>query len=159
MAVVPCAGCGGLVPHLDGPTHRNIGASPGCWAIYGELLARDLPASEFAPLAVDAYAVQHPGEPGPQSTPSGWIHLIALHLVLESGWPTNRLIRIRTVGADTFRRWPWLQPPPSMGPITAVDVASGRAQPDIVERWVRGAWEAWSTQHPAVRERTAGLLG
>jgi hypothetical protein len=37
---IPCYGCGALAPNEDGPAHRYIGASPGCWAVYGEVLAR-----------------------------------------------------------------------------------------------------------------------
>jgi hypothetical protein len=31
-----------MVPDIDGPTHRYIGASPGCcWALYGELAEKE----------------------------------------------------------------------------------------------------------------------
>lgn len=36
-----CVGCGGLFPEMDGPTHRYMESSPGCWAAYGEVLARE----------------------------------------------------------------------------------------------------------------------
>ncbi len=53
-----CVGCGALVPDLEGPAHRYIGASPGCWAAYGRLSERE--ASDFRfmrhhQLTVDAY--------------------------------------------------------------------------------------------------------
>jgi hypothetical protein len=156
----PCVGCGALVPDIDGPTHRYIGASPGCWAIYTELGARGLPASELSTMAVDAYAVQHPGVPGPQSTPSVWVHLIALHLVIEGGWPVTQAVRLRAAAADAFDGWPWLEPPQSMGSVTVVDVAEGGADDaTVVERWVRGAWEAWKGHHPAVRGRALTVVG
>src|SRR5262245_21594553 len=28
-----CVGCGGLVPKMEGPTHRYMEASPGCWRV------------------------------------------------------------------------------------------------------------------------------
>ena len=87
---VPCYGCGALVPDVTWPSHRYVGASPGCWAIYAEVagggLLPPLP-SPYGALVVDAYMAQHPGVPGPQSTQSVWVHLIALQLVLEGGWP------------------------------------------------------------------------
>src|SRR5438105_15652536 len=55
--LVPCVGCGALVPDIGGPTHRYIGASPGCWQAYGELL----PTGTAHLLVVDVYAAQHPG--------------------------------------------------------------------------------------------------
>jgi hypothetical protein len=154
-----CVGCGALVPNIDGPTHRYIDASPGCWAIYTEFAAAGVPASPLSALAVDAYAVQHPGVPGPQSTPSVWIHLIALQLSLERGWRTDQLMRIRAAAADAFDRWPWLEPPRSIGPVTVVDAAArGASDASVVDEWVRGAWDAWRDHHPAVRSRAITLV-
>jgi hypothetical protein len=131
-------------------------------------MAGGLPASPLAGLAVDAYAVTHPGQPGRHSTPSVWIHLTTLCFVLERGWPTDRGPWLRTVSADSFEDWPWLEPPDRMGDVTAVDVAAavaegqaGRAG-ELTTAWVTGAWQAWSMHHEAVRRRTdslAALLG
>ena len=33
-----CGDCGARVPDVDGPTHRYLGAAPGCWAAYNDLL-------------------------------------------------------------------------------------------------------------------------
>ena len=66
----PCPGCGALAPRSDGPAHRYLGASPGCWAIFGEVLAREYSDQRYWPvhhLTVDAYAIQHPGEPSTQT--------------------------------------------------------------------------------------------
>jgi hypothetical protein len=157
---VKCVGCGGLVPDEDGPVHRYMTASPGCWRVYSELSAGGMPPSPRAALAVDAYAVTHPGVPGQQATPSVWIHLVTLCFTLERGWPAERAVRLRRVGADAFDGWPWLQPPDSMGEITAMDVAM---EPDptaagrLVDRWIDGAWAAWSGSHPAIRSRADAL--
>lgn len=66
--VVPCVGCGGLVPDVAGPTHPYLQASAGCWQLYGEVSARQHGESGSEPGQasvhwhhVDAYAVQHPG--------------------------------------------------------------------------------------------------
>ncbi len=82
--LVASVGCRGVVPDGDGPIHRYMTASPGCWRIHAELGAGGFPASPRSPLTVDAYAVTHPGVPGPQSTPSVWVHLVTLCAVLES---------------------------------------------------------------------------
>ena len=115
-------------------------------------------------LAVDAYAVTHPGVPGRQSTPSVWIHLVTLCCTLERGWALDGAIRLRRVAADAFDGWPWLDRPDSMGPVTAVDVARSVATGDteaagrLVDTWVVGAWQAWEVHHPAVRTRTDELI-
>ena len=162
--VVACVGCGGLVPDIDGPTHRYLESSPGCWAIYSALPYGGMagPAEQpYASMMVDAYAVQHPGRPGRSSTPSVWIHLAAMHLVLRRGWPAERLIEIRRVAADAYDGWPWLTPPASMGPVTAVDVAAAPADEvaDRVRAWVEGASAAWTAHDPEIAALTERLFG
>ncbi|MFL5649162.1 MAG: DUF5946 family protein [Chloroflexota bacterium] len=159
-----CIGCGRLVPDVEGPTHRYLESSPGCWAAYttipfgGMAGPAELPHSA---MTVDAYAVQHPGRPGSSSTPSVWIHLAALHLVLERGWSADRLISIRRVVADANDGWPWLTPPASMGGIGAIDVTSAAAAdvPDVVRTWVEAAYAAWADHHGAIRALTTRLFG
>ena len=163
VALIACVGCRGLVPDIDGPIHRYMNAAPGCWRAYTELLAGGLPPSPAAGLTVDAYAVTHPGMPGPQSTPSVWIHLLTLCFVLERRWPVDQAIRLRRLGADSFRAWPWLTPPESMGEVTAIDVGAALAAGDgatavsLTRRWVDGAWASWSTNQPVVRLRADEL--
>ena len=36
-----CFSCGAEVPKSDGPVHKYIDSSPGCWAAFGEVLARE----------------------------------------------------------------------------------------------------------------------
>jgi Family of unknown function (DUF5946) len=157
-------GCGGRVPDIDGPVHRYMTASPGCWQAYTELMAGGLPPSPEAGLAVDAYAVTHPGVPGPQSTPSVWIHLVTLCCTLERGWPVARAVMLRRTTADSFRGWPWLPRPDAMGNVTSIDIATalasgnGSLAAELTGRWVRGAWAAWHVHHPAVQSRTDGLV-
>lgn len=162
-ATVRCRGCGGLVPDIEGPTHRYMLAAPGCWAAYsvvlgGAALPDDVPEPHRS-LTVDAYAVQHPGEPNAQAIQSVWVHLITLHLALERDWPPTRLVIIRRTAADATSTRPWLEPPPAMGAATAIDVASA-AEGDVadtVRAWVEGAWDAWKAHHEAVRARASAL--
>ena len=163
MRRIPCLGCGGLVPDVEGPSHRYMLASPGCWAAYTETLSGGMSESWPKPhgaLTVDAYAVQHPGVPNPQATQSVWVHLITLHVALEGGWPVERLVRIRHLGADSSTGWPWLEPPVSMGPMTAIDVveAAGDESGETVRAWIDGAWAAWASHHPDVRAEAARLV-
>jgi len=161
--VVACIGCGRMVPDVEGPTHRYLESSPGCWAAYTALPFGGMagPAElPYSAMTVDAYAVQHPGRPGSSSTPSVWIHLAAMHLVLERGWPAERLVEIRRTVADANDGWPWLTPPASMGGVGAIDVALAPANmvASVVRGWVEAAYGAWSGHHAAVRELTARSL-
>jgi len=94
-----------------------------------------------------------------------WIHLLTLCFILERGWPAGRAIALRRAAADSFEGWPWLQPPPSMRSVTAVDASqaidAGPTDPDgsagLIRGWVEGAWVAWSPHHPAIRQRADRL--
>src|ERR687896_852498 len=119
----PCFGCGALVPEIDGPTHPYIGASPGCWAIYGEVLAKEYAYPPVHRLTVDAYAAQHPGVPGRRSIQSVAVHLISLYLILERGYePERATAAIREALESRSENFVWLDPPASLGGITVLDV-------------------------------------
>lgn len=156
--LVPCVGCAGMFPDIEGATHRYIESSPGCWACYGEVLAREYSDYRYArvhQLTVDAYAVQHPGTPSPQSIQSVTLHLVSLCAILENDIKVSRaskLIKKLTRYKDRFR---WITPPSSMGTMTVKDVHNaGDAEEHLflVRKWAETAWSAWSDHHPVVRE-------
>lgn len=84
-SVASCVGCGLVSPPAHGPTHPYILSSPGCWSLYGELMA-----SGVSQMAVDTYAVQHPGVPERRAVHSVAIHLISLSAAFECQWPPER---------------------------------------------------------------------
>jgi hypothetical protein len=78
--LIKCYGCCTLVEDTNGATHEYIGAVAGCWAVFGEILAKEFnnpsyfyPAHRFT---VDTYAVQHPGVPNRKSIQSVNVHLV-----------------------------------------------------------------------------------
>ena len=149
--LVPCVGCGALVPDIDGPVHRYIGASPGCWQIYGELQVRGAHR-----LAVDTYAAQHPGMPSTQSTRSVCAHLFILCLVLEHNIDPAYATRAITQFLDKYKALglTWLEPPPSLGDMTVLnvlDTADTTEHPRNVMQWARSVWQAWEPHHGTVR--------
>jgi hypothetical protein len=132
-------------------------SSPGCWAVYGEVLAREYSDPAYATVhrqTVDAFAVQHPGKPSKQSIRSVGIHLVRLYLILERGFSDQAAAKAMpriSSGKDEFH---WLTPPASMGPTTAVDVwRTNGAQEHIhtVQDWALSAWQAWAQHHEQVR--------
>lgn len=152
-----CPGCGLETSRDSGPTHPYIGASPGCWAVYGEVLAREFsdPAlMTVHQLTVDAYAAQHPGVPGRRSAQSVWLHLATLFLVLELGHDPKvgpavhkHLVRLA--------EFPWLEPPEPVGTLTVAHVHGTATVDEHRERvweWARDVWAAWRPHHAAVRD-------
>ncbi len=154
----PCPGCGARLPPGDGPTHRYIGASPACWAIYSALLnAGEPPVAPTPALAqlVDAYAAQHPGAPSAQATQSVAVHLLALYGVLVKGVAVDRLVWLRTKAlrarpGEKHGRFQWLTPPDFAGSLNVAAVAGAPTPParaGLVERYVRQVWERWAPGH------------
>jgi hypothetical protein len=153
-----CPGCGLVLPQHDGPTHPYLGASAACWALYGEVLAREYGEQGYPAwhrLTVDAYAAQHPGEPEPRSIRSVAIHLAGLCLAVERGVPpgcASALIRELLASAPDVR---WLDPPADRGSVTVREVwdaADAAQHEERVEHWARAVWNAWSAHHETVRD-------
>ncbi|HLJ30453.1 MAG TPA: DUF5946 family protein [Candidatus Angelobacter sp.] len=165
MQLEPCLACGGGFPSIEGPTHRYLESSPGCWAAYCEVLAREYsdPAySRLHRLTVDSYSVQHPGRPSPQTIQSAAGHLVGLYMVLERGRSAEEATG--AIGALTQRkgRYQWLTPPGSMGAVTVADVqttASVEAHLACVQKWADSAWQAWTAHHDTVRMWADELAG
>lgn len=161
-ALAPCPGCGALGPDVGGPAHPHpyVGASPGCWQAYCEVLAREYGDyghySSVHQLSVDTYAVQHPGKPERRACQSVALHLMTLCLALERGTTAEKAARAHTYYAH--RTYPWLEPPSFENALTILDVLSARDPVEHagrVEQWARSVWQAWAPHHETVR----GWLG
>ena len=157
--VIACLWCGALVPDEAGPTHAYMESAPGCWAAFGQVLAREV--GDFAAyremnrLIVDAYAAQHPGIPGPQTRQSVCVHLVSLCLMLER----NTGAPFATRAMDTLirahkHRFPWLAPPPHLGDVTVLDVLGAGTPAEYqsqARRWAAAVWHAWTPHHAQIR--------
>jgi len=156
--MIPCVGCGEMVPDVDVPGHRTIGCSPGCWAMFGEVLAREYSDFRYARahrLTVDAYAIQHPGTPSPHAIASVALHLIRLHWVLDLGWDSERATKAMQHAAEHHKKnFVWLDPPAARGTISVRSVHEASSPEEHVERvraWAEDTWQAWSEHHDTVR--------
>ena len=144
-----------VLPEREGPRHPYLGCSPACWALYGELLAReygDPTYFQLHQLSIDTYAVQHPGVPERRSIQSVALHLITLCLVLERGAEPSdgpKLHR-RLVKRQAFN---WLEPPRPIGQMTVADVhraPSAEEHERILYAWARDVWGAWGPHHATI---------
>lgn len=157
MTLIKCPGCGGLFENSNGPTHAYLESSPGCWEVFGKVLAREYSDPAYFRvhrLTVDAYAVQHPGHPCAQSIQSVAIHLISLCLVFEHGIDPQRATRAMQTAAKEKSRFIWLTPPATPGAITVADLSAATDAETHCQRvraWAAGAWRAWSAQHATIR--------
>jgi hypothetical protein len=153
----PCYGCGALVPISDGPTHRYIGASPGCWAVFGEVLAREYEEYNYPPvhrLTVDTYAAQHPGSQSEQAIQSVAVHLIGLHLMLDLSYDAHITTNILSKAAETSQDYHWLEPPESLGGMTILNIQDAenlKVHTDRVHIWAHTVWQAWLPHQDQIR--------
>ncbi|HMP06125.1 MAG TPA: DUF5946 family protein [Lacipirellulaceae bacterium] len=165
MDGLACCGCGGRFAEVDAPTHPYMPPSPGCWACYGQVLARQYVdysgARDILRLTVDAYAVQHPHAPSSQNTRSIGFHLCRLCLLLERGLDASRADAAMAVISAHKSRFIPLPIPASLGEVTVADVhaaASPERRLEIVRQWAAVAWEAWTPCHQVVRGWVAGIF-
>ena len=160
---VPCTGCGALFPNVEGPSHRYMAGSPGCWAAFGQVLAREYESAALADvhrLSVDAYAAQHPGVPSPQSMKSVGVHLVRLCLTIERGFDVRESNRVMVAVSKVKGDFEWLEPPASFGDQTVTNVVGACGDDEhraAVVTWARSVWEAWAPHHVTVREWAGAL--
>ena len=131
-------------------------ASPGCWEAYGALLAREYEDQAlFAAchrLTVDAYALQHPGDPSDRrATRSVWLHFVSLHAIFAHGYTHGAATAL--LGQIASQSFGPLPPAPDY-PLTLADLDAGaNGHVDSVRLWARGAYDAWRPLLAASAER------
>ena len=153
-----CPDCKIALPYGEGQRHAYLGASPSCWAMYGELLAREYndPAYMAAHrMTVDAYGAQHPGKPERRTIQSINVHLVGLCLTIERGAPGDYTRRV--IGKLTERyadRFAWPTPPEHLGGVRVPDVLAATdasSHQALVSRWAESVWRAWAPFHGPIR--------
>lgn len=158
MDTCKCFSCGGVYPDIDGPVHRYMSSTPGCWSVYGEVLAREYSDPAYFDvhrLTVDAYAVQHPGATDRQSIQSVGVHLIRLCLFLEHGLTAENANNAMLEAGKNKHSFVFLEPPRNFGTITAADVYKAKSVKEhkaIVKEWAKTAWDAWSIHHGTIHQ-------
>jgi hypothetical protein len=164
---VKCIGCGAIVLDIDGPgypaDHNYMPASPGCFKLYGDLLARVYARREnydqaIHNIIVDTYAVSHPGKPERRAIQSVNVHLARLFLVLDKDFSTQAATERMTCLLENQKgtnRLQWLNPPDLDGTLHITDVAKARdfaEQEQLVRAWGRSVLNAWKQKYLNVVE-------
>jgi hypothetical protein len=155
---VACPSCGARVDEVEWPTHPYLVSSPGCWAAFGALQARELQEWGYPPahgVAVDAYAASHGGDGSERrDRQSVLIHLAALAAVLEDGADTAARMELLERLTTPKRDFPQLTRPPGFPALDLLHAAAARDLADYdlrVREWAQAVWEFWSPAHPTVR--------
>ena len=86
VKLIRCFSCRATVPDIEGPIHKYMDSSPGCWKLYTDILAKEYNADFYNQnihrITVDTYAVQHPGKPERKAIQSVNGHLISLYCTM-----------------------------------------------------------------------------
>ena len=158
MSTEICFSCGvETAPGTPGVIHRYMLSTPGCWAQYGELLAREYSDPRYMAahaLTVDAYAVQHPGVEGPQVISSVHVHLASLIAYFERDVVLSALPTLKQQVVAFKTSFDWLLPPSSLGERNVGSVlaaTSPQQHRECVEAWAKSALAAWSAHHDTIR--------
>lgn len=142
-----CPGCGLVLPTRDGPIDPYANSSPGCWGIFGEIMAREFSGPEFFAshrLTVDAYMVQHQVQTTRASRQSLWHHLAGLYLVLECRADPGYVGRILARLAMPKRDLAGLRPPAARLSVTVVhlrDATELDAHARCACEWAAAVWD------------------
>jgi Family of unknown function (DUF5946) len=133
-------------------------SSPGCWAAYGEVLARgfsDYRLTRLHRLTVDAYPAQHPGVNVPAARRSVGLHLSRLYLLLECGWSMERANNATLAITEFKDRCDWLEPLTMIGTLSVrevLQVASNQEHENRVRAWAASVRKAWAVHHDTSAE-------
>ncbi len=161
--MIHCPACG-LPGDHDGPTHAYMSPSAACWAMYGEVLAREYSELGYWKshrLLVDAYCGHHSVGDDRRARQSLWIHIAALILHFEDSAAEEVIVDFlrRAAKSEDFDA---LEMPEASRGITiegihnAPDVAAHHV---AVERYARAVYEAWTPHHAAFRGLIQRVLG
>ncbi len=166
-----CPSCKALIPQVDValmPANRYIGTVPGCWWLFGTVQARHMadPAlRSLRTLTTNVYMVQHPGVPERQAVQSVAVHLMGIYWEIIQHRPERQVLALMQLAAQ--REYRWLDPPPTLGPLTIADLASiCELAPDhpaqselpaaehqaLAWRWAETTWQAWEQYHATVAD-------
>lgn len=165
-SLAPCFVCGALVPEIDGPVHRYVPSSPGCWQTFAEVQADEMTRFRYPPahrIVVDAYMAQHPGDGSDRrDRQSVFLHLVGLCAVLAMEIPvaisTQAFERLLAIHHDDF---PFLQRGADRGPLTVLHMMDSADQDDYdlrAREWGIAVWGSWHDHQETIRSALEAVL-
>lgn len=131
-------------------------SSPACWAAFNTVTAREFADPGLMPvhrLAVDVWAVQHPGDGSRRAIQSVGLHLARLWVQLDRGLSGEAANDAMLTFARREADLPELPPRPAFA-MTVADMLDAKhpdAHAAAVRRWAAAVWADWADQHDFIR--------
>lgn len=154
-----CHSCGAETPPSPtGVTHAYLDASPGCWARYGEVLAREYADAHYFAvhaITVDAYAIQHPGTESAQTINSVNLHLASLYAHYRNHVEISQLSQLKQYLSQHKERFQWLPPAADLGKMTINDIwqaETAEQHRELVLQWGKIVLDCWRDYHGYIEE-------
>lgn len=156
-----CFACGAKSLNIEGEIHPYMLSSPGCWAMFTEVMVREYQDIEYARahhFSVDSYACQHPGDSkSGKAIRSVAIHMASLYMILEEKMSFSEAVNFKS-GFAQFNKQKnliiRLNPPENLGQITVFDVwnlENGSHHFETCHQWAQSVWQAWKDHHETIR--------
>lgn len=157
-----CFGCLGEFKKIDHltVTHPYIGATPACWQMYTELLAKEFSDPDYFKahrITVDSYCSQHIGDQNDRrSRQSANLHLIALYLIFERQANQNEVLTFLKKTTEIkrdWRDWPAIVQRKKPHWLTVKDIIKAEDAPShitLVNEWGRSIWNAYADSHEEI---------
>ena len=149
-----CIGCKAKVKKEVGFAHPYIGASKGCWTMYGQVLNKEYGEYGYPDithrLTVDTYAVQHPGQISKRSIQSVNLHLLGLYMILKMDSSGSEATKTMGLILSKKPSFVWLTPPEFEGSLTIAHVLEAenlKAHKVKVREWAENVFKLWYDQH------------
>lgn len=159
-----CEACGALTPPAKAPVSERFDSSPGCMALFNEILAREFSDRAYWPvhhLTVSSYALQHPPRSPERARRTIALNLMNLYLVFERAYEPEQLRPI--MRALTHRNdLPVFEAPADRGSLTVSDAwraSDPQAYLAAVRTWAWSVWTAWSAHHGTVAALASAATG
>lgn len=154
-----CHSCGAETPpSTTDVTHAYLDASPGCWARFGEVLAREYSDPTYFSvhaLTVDAYALQHPGQASSKTINSLNVHLASLYGYYHKNVELHELSNLKSQLTKSKNQFQWLPRPVDLGIITVNEIWAANTARKHCERvieWGEIVLECWRDHHSYIEE-------
>lgn len=152
-----CPSCGCLIPSKAGPTHAYMSPNAECWAMYGEVLAREYSDPAYWQshrLLTDAYCAQHSPGADPRARQSVNIHLAGLMMHFEDGVEETTVIAFLKRAAERTD-FPALAMPEPDGNVTITEIWQAKTADEhaaAVEIYARRVFDNLAAHHAKARQ-------